>query len=325
MDILHPLAELSWVECGELPAERIKQCVFLDGKIFVAAPLVQSEAPDHAKLFVSSTDAAISRWSTVITPVQEYALSTYHSQLVLVGGIETSNKRVTNKLYSLGTADGGDWQESLLPMPTGRFSASAVNTENPEYLVVAGGVGKDFQMTATVEVLAREQWMTVQPLPVRCYKMNCALNHGKLYILVKEFLADTKEESTGYVCEVKSLQYSSRSLWTKFHVPLPSANITSFGEHLVTFGGLKMHVFDPVIFALSHFTNSYINAGSLPPKSAGGCPMILSTGELMVLSGGNTTNQKRDLAIIKGSLKSKLSSFLWDKLYCRSCDNLAAS
>lgn len=316
MDILHPLAVLDWTDCCPLSVEASKsKCIFLDGRICVGGGATLSEYPDRAKLFVSTPD--LSSWITVTTPVQEYSLSTYRSQLVLIGGIESSTRQITNKLYSadsIGKVTAKscvkdtvmlDWQLSLPPMPTVRFSAGAVNTGSPEYLIVAGGVGSDFEMLDTVEVLVGEQWATVRPFPVKCHQMKGICHSGRVYFLVNKLYTHYEEVDVGFSSDIKSLLLGC-SPWTKFHMPLSCACAVSFGEQFVAFGARAL-------YAYSEFTRGYVYVASFPLELFSvGNSVVLPTGELVVLPGGYRKRRGQE-RVVKASLKSM-------KLQCCSCD-----
>ncbi len=135
------------------------------------------------ELFISSLDN-LSSWTTVETPTYYSALTTYHSQLVQIGGMEASSKEVTNKLWISGHDAIMNWKSSLLPpMPTRRYCSSAVTTGTPESIIVAGGWGEDGAVLDTVEALVQEQWSTCQPLPGPCSAINSTIHNGKLYLM----------------------------------------------------------------------------------------------------------------------------------------------
>ena len=129
------------------------QCVLLQDKIYLGGGY-------RASLFISSTD--LNSWSQVTTPTHYYGLTTYHSQVVLVGGREHDTDMVTNKLWTL--KGGMNWQPSLPPMPTSRYDSSALNTGSPECLVVSGGKASGGYVDV-VEILEDNEWSSVQPLP----------------------------------------------------------------------------------------------------------------------------------------------------------------
>ncbi len=175
-NILHPLATLHWKESSPLPCSiDYACCVVWNGRVCIGGGYAGSAYP--ARLFISSVD--LESWSVLVTPTEFYALTTYHSELVLVGGI--LNGITTNKLWSSDT--GLEWHPLLPSMPTKRSWSSAINIESPEYLVVAGGKGDNDNDLDTVEVLEHEQWSVVQPLPKKCWRVESVLHGENLYFM----------------------------------------------------------------------------------------------------------------------------------------------
>ena len=78
---------------------------------------------DTANLYIYTP--ATDTWTTLDTPAHIFALTTYHSQLVLVSVVGTGFNTgplnfdgpylATNKLWTLG--EDGQWQETLPPIP----------------------------------------------------------------------------------------------------------------------------------------------------------------------------------------------------------------
>ena len=118
-------------------------------------------------------------------PCVNPGVSTYHSQLVLVGG------HPNGKTVWVSEDDGYSWTPSLPLMPTERnYGPSTLNPgSTPECLIVTGGLGdaRNFsQYTActAVEVLMEGQWWTVPPLPYIAdpTRMHLTLHGGNLYV-----------------------------------------------------------------------------------------------------------------------------------------------
>ena len=130
---------MSWKESGTLP-EGIDdmRCALLNDKLYVGGRHFTSG--NHAKLYVTSVD--LTSWEVLTTPTYWFALTTYRSQLVVAGGMMVETQEVTNQLWTSITGD--SWRASLPPMPTRRTSASAITTESPECIVVAGGDRADY-------------------------------------------------------------------------------------------------------------------------------------------------------------------------------------
>ena len=279
VSILHPLATLDWEDCTPLP-EPISdpQCVLLHDVLYVGG---------GAKLFMSNTVTKRLVWDVCHTPIKRYALTTYHSQLVLVGGMEPYTGEISNMLWTLSSDSGMNWQPSIQEMPTKRWAASAMNTGTPEYLVVAGGKGDDDSELDTVEVFTGKVWITIEPLPKPCYYLKWALHKGRYY-LFSGYLQGTAMYSCDVKLLIKSCGVNMRPfhLWRQSQVPLEYCSIASFGQHLISIGGIDpkfMSHKSPLIFALS--TWSWVQVGKFPIPLDSATSIVLPTGELVVIGG----------------------------------------
>ena len=87
MNLLHPLATLEWKECREMPVDMSNaQAVFLKDKLYIGGGTASS---DSSRLVIY--DFINDSWEMLNTPTAWYSLTAYHSQLVLVGGVDSSN------------------------------------------------------------------------------------------------------------------------------------------------------------------------------------------------------------------------------------------
>ena len=129
----------------------------------------------EAKLCIHTPTA--DTWATLPSPTRRSALTTYHSQVVLVGGIAAST--ATNQLWVL-QEDERTWTQPLPAMPTARFAASAISHHN--HLIVAGGRDSNGWMTNVVEVYDGRQWMKTDPLP-QCSYMKTTIHNGNYYLM----------------------------------------------------------------------------------------------------------------------------------------------
>lgn len=123
--------------------------------------ITQKTLKYQSMLFEFSSTSDFSSWNVITTPenVHRFALTTYRSKLVLVGG------RGQRNLWA--SDDGMDWQQSLPPMQYRRICPAVLNTGDPEYLVVVGGgrcgyAEDECHCDDKVEVLIEEQWWTLQ-------------------------------------------------------------------------------------------------------------------------------------------------------------------
>ena len=97
VDILHPTASLEWSQCSVPPVNvgGGAHAVWLKDKVYVGGGVTFGSRRDHARLYIYSP--ATDTWTTLDTPVYRFALATYHSQLVLVSGLEYVGEAVVGK------------------------------------------------------------------------------------------------------------------------------------------------------------------------------------------------------------------------------------
>ena len=226
------------------------------------------------KLFVSTTD--LKSWIPYDTPTYWYALTTYHSQLVLIGGCYYNSVAATNGVWVAG--ENIKWQVSLPPMKIRRSSSSAINTGRTQCIVVAGGYGTGRRLLKSVEVLTRGKWSSVKSLPKPCTDAKCAVHNGFLYLMGGHELG-----TSVFYCKLDSLLSSSRSgsLWKEFQAPLEYSSCVTFCHHLLSVGGSSsssIHVYTPL-------TRSWVHVEDLPVTLESIASTVISTGELIVIGG----------------------------------------
>lgn len=264
---------MRWHEFCKLPEGRQDaQCVIVGNSFYVGGGSAEQDK-DHAKLFVSSTD--LKSWSQLTTPTSRYALATYHSQLVLVGG-EDSTGLITDKLWMLDAGD--NWCESLPPVLTARQASVAVNTRHPEYLIVAGGEGHARYCGST--------------LPEKCAHMKQTLHRGKLFLM-----RGSAQSFSVYCCDVKTLIDSSTlpdaspksplaPLWSEFdHVPLCYASAATLGRSSSALGGMGTKVSPGFTLTRPTVAPVWLRVESLPVDLCAVSAVFLP-GEHLVVVGG---------------------------------------
>ena len=287
VDILHPLASLKWRKCRRLPVDMDDaQAVWLGDKLYVGGGGTSGNYRDFARLYIytPTTDT----WSETNTPVYEFALITYHSQLVLVGGKEYVGEwrdgPATNKLWTLTGYD--QWRETLPPMTTKRQGATAV--EFADNIIVAGGVNnwRDIVIDI-VEVYNGHHWTKVQCLPKSSCDMQSTVLNGHWYLMGGE-----GQEEEVYYASLDSLVASCQpsekplpSVWKRLpNVPHSLSSTAVFGNRLIAVGGGYSSP-SSSIHAYSPHTQSWLHVGDMPVELLSTCTAVLPTGELMVIGG----------------------------------------
>ena len=257
--------------------------VWLGDKLYVGGGVTTGSKRDRARLYIytPTTDT----WSHINTPVYYFALTTYHSQLVLVGGREFVGDRrdgpVTNKLWTLTEHD--QWRETLPPMTTERRSVSAV--EFADNILVAGGQNDEERNIDIVEVYNGHHWAEAQCLPKPCYDMKSTVLNGHWYLMGG--LVQGKEV---YYASLDPLVVSRRSkpplsVWKRFpDVPHEYSSTAVFGNRLIAVGGGYPSP-SSSIHAYSPHTKSWVHVGNMTVGFCYTCTAVLPTGELIVIGG----------------------------------------
>ena len=289
---LQPGAPLKWECCVDLPVGMIDaQAVVLGNKVYVGGdtPTATQDCNIYVCEFTKST-----AWRTLKHPTMMPALTTYQERLVLVGERNPTAAAPTNQLWVM--EDEQTWTQPLPPMPTPRWGASAVSTQ--QYLITAGGVG--CYWSNVVEVYNGKQWVTTDPLPKPCYFMKSTLHYGFLYLM-----GGTGQSSSVFQCSLRPLtRYSPKkqSLWNSIQdVPYQNCSVSIFGGALVAVGGQdkwkeqkSLHVYDPL-------TQSWVLAGEMPQAVDCTCTVTLPSGEMLVI-GGRTEATGYSPLVYKASL-----------------------
>lgn len=281
---------MSWKKGPELLEKMHKvQCVSLKNKIYVSKiTSLNWDAKHNTLLHVLTSTDLLGSWTTLQLPVSSSGLTTYHSQLVLVGGMDPSTQKATNKLLASDT--GAKWQvlHSLPPLHSRRISPTVLNTGIPEFLVVAGGRGEDISVPYKVEVLVEGQWlMTDEPL-FKCPIQTITLHNRSLY-------STAFRGHEAYYCSLKSLIASCSPpdaskevdsniapLWKKLPLPGISSNLgmVSFHQRLMmcTIGQKQCIAYSPS-------TQSWVHVGEHPLTIEDFIgSLVLPTGEWVVFS-----------------------------------------
>ena len=270
------------------------QAVVLGSKVYIGGGNFGPKLASSKLLIYDFTEDS---WDKLDTPTEWYALATYHSQLVLVGGVCPESGRGTNQLWVL---DKGKWTKPLPPMKTKRFQASAVSMD--DHLIVAGGcVASDVGLLDEVEVYDGNSWRYVQPLPKACSRMVSVLFDGewylagglgqgrKVYHTSVESLVSIHIEDTYPRFMVAGTPEGGdavlTSVWkdTVLDAPLEHSAPIEIRKHLVTVGG--GNPYSSAIHAYFPETNSWEQVGDLPVICYSPCTVVLPTDELLMVGG----------------------------------------
>ena len=289
---------------------RHPQCVLLHDVLYVGG----GDAPLEymATIFMTKTTTEHFVWDVRPTPTNRYSLTTYHSQLVLVGGLDPYTEHASNGVWTLSTT-GMNWQQSIPEMLTERSRPSAVNTGTPEYIVVAGGVGVGNSYLDIVEVFTGKEWCTVEPPPKPCYYLKWTSHEGKFY-LCGDYVYSCDSKTFLESCEQSDGSKRPFPLWSNFQMPFELSSPTSFGQHLISIGGItESLICCPDIVAFFPLSQSWVSIGMLPTALYSAASIVLPTGELVVL--GGDTGVSHSARVFKATLRGEGDNTLYYNYY----------
>ena len=266
-----------------------------------------------------------------------YGVSTYRSQLVLVGGLDPTTEQATNKVWV--SDDGSKWEPSLPPLPIACTSPIVVSTGSPEHLMIVIG-GKLKEDCMDVYILIGEQWMLAQPLPMKYFSLLSrwrVISHGLesvTHTIHNRNLLLSKGQTPSLYCNLDTLlstaslgsftESATNSVWREFAVPKHSCHLLSLGNCVTAAGSIHPstawrgtvlpHVSEqaiqrtPKICAYSPVTESWVQVGDIPysySRLSNSSPVLGSLaslgGELVLVTPQNDVQQK----LFKATVKSK--------------------
>ena len=285
VDALHPLASLEWRECREPPVSfGGAKAVWLKDKVYVAGGTAFGSIRNKARLYIYTP--ATDTWTTLDTPVYFSALTTYHSQLVLVGGMEYIGENVegerTNKLWTL--SENGQWQETLPPMPKICGSPSAVS--HGDHLLVISG-----DYSNKVYVYNGHHWASAQHPPQHLYSLKSTVFNGHWYLMGEGGIVYSASlDSLLASCQPSETSQPS-SLWKRLGTNAPSKFCcpVAFGNRLVAVGKRSLigKATPSCLYAYSSHTQSWVHmadAPLIPIFSTYPCAVLLPSNELIFVS-----------------------------------------
>ncbi len=261
------------------------QAVQLKTKVYVQGDTGSTETDSTIYMYEYA-------WVSMQSPAYCSALTIYHSQLVLVGGRETTTGVVAAQLWVL--QDEQTWTQPLPPMQKARYAASAISSG--DHLVVAGGdtgVGQ----ADSVEVYDGVQWARADPLPVACSDIKSTYHSGMWYLM-----GGYGQSTSVFYTSLQSLiekatqqpphlpDSGEQSVWkTLPDVPYMYSSTTTLGGALLTVGGRVDSEYEnkdtSSISMYSPITCSWLRIGYTPEAVSSTCFITLTTGETMVIGG----------------------------------------
>ena len=253
-------------------------------------------------------------WSTLPEcPVGWFGLTQFMGRLTTVGGRGQAGS-ATARVYDFAS-ESQQWQKSLPPMPTARYSVTVVarpsNSPKPPAIAVCGGAG-DGGVLNTVEVYCHStsQWHAAVPLPTPLMGLTSASVGDTTYLLGGvDRMYDTSKHCfqvrlDSLIDRAASHQASLSqhgSLWTTVRdTPLALSCACSLLGSLVAIGGRDSSTRSPsVVVHLLTSSGSWerVRGGDLPGPHHRSTAVCLPSGKLMVVGGVDGPTSARTVLI----------------------------
>ena len=270
--------------------------VVLGSKVYIGGGILYPGSSSRLLIYDITEDS----WGILNTPSKWYTLTTYRSQLVLVGGADPDTSKAVDQLWVLD--EQCCWTQPLSPMITKRYQACAVSVG--DCLIVAGGFGGSHACPLdAVEVYNGSGWRRVQSLPMKSSRMKSAFLEGDWYLA-----SGMGQHPKIYYTSVKSLIATyegteQTSVWKKLPCkPLEWSTLAVFSNKLITVGG--GYSYNSAIHAYSSSNDLWVHVGDVPVACCSPCTVVLPTGELLV--GGGDTASDVSSSSFKASIRGDL-------------------
>ncbi len=154
------------------------QAVIYRGRLYVGGGYTTA---GDAKFTICIYNFTPDTWDTIKGPALRTALAVYRGHLVLAGGVlpTSSMNHPTNQLW-LTNSDQHTWKQTIPPMPTPTFAATAIATD--KHLIISGGESGGYSLDI-VQVYNGTQWALAHPLPTPCRDIKSTY-HNDIYYLI---------------------------------------------------------------------------------------------------------------------------------------------
>ena len=244
--------------------------------------------PNYECYLIQQYSPTDDRWSTLPpAPVYYFGMGELNGQLVIAGGRQNV---VTGKVHTLNSST-QKWVESIAPMPTARHSPAVFS--QPSCLTVVGGEDQHYSKLSDVEIFMphTSQWHKMtSPAPSPLCDMTTTVINNKC------FIAEYGSTKVYQLC-VSLQQTATDSANTPQVITewinlcdLPhkgyGCGLGSINGCLLAVGGGEWRNPITTIGGFSPITNTWKTVGELPEPRLYCTTVLLPTGELLVMGGG---------------------------------------
>lgn len=238
--------------------------------------------------------------------IRSFGMAVVKNQLTLVGGLELSPHKVTDKL-AVWESESKQWTSPYPPMHTARYRL--VVATYSEWMAVAGGEGGDGCMYLdSVEILnsTEKQWFSAAPLPMGCTNMRSAVVRDEWYLL--GCFNENQSIQQGFTVSLPALillrENTSSTPWHNIpSAPLVSTAALATRDLLFAVGGrTRTGQCSSAINLYLPWKKKWIEVERLPTKRSWCTCTELPSGEILVTGGsepkGVVYSKRVDIATV---------------------------
>ena len=268
--------------------------MWLNGKLYVRGGYISTGSDARLLIYSPSEDS----WEVIPTPAEYYALATYHSQLVLVGGRDPITRKPTSKVWLL---EDRSWvpHPTVPDVPVSTSRSAAVGFG--DYLIVSGS--EQYVGSRAMSVFDGQNWLSAQALPERFHRLKSAVNGDDWYLTGGKVVYRTSLKSL--VASAVSPAAAQSAVWERLpNTPHDHSGITWFGDHLLAVGGNRRHGSRKMstVYAYNSLVMVWERVSDFPGDGChDNCCAVLPTGELLLIGGHYTRNR-----VLKATIRGRL-------------------
>ena len=293
-------AKITWKQCTDLPVTaRYGQTTVINNKVYYGGFVTARDGDEYT---VCCYDLSQDTWSTLPPlPVKYFGLGQVRGQLVAVGGMRNSDRKVSNELYVFDEKS-KTWKQLLPSMPTARRSTTVIS--NCSALIVAGGVTGDY--TDVVEIFNTEtsKWLRADPLPTPCFDMSSVIVNSTCYLVggykhpsgLNQVICASVDQLLHHATPLNQVPPPGTadtqdhvSVWKQLaHTPTYNPFAAVIGETVLSIGGRDAPAYgktQSAVYMYSPSTDSWIYISDLPTPREDVVTAVLSPTEFLVIGG----------------------------------------
>ena len=275
-DLFSGPVNIKWEEGAPAPLGRAGHtAVWLNGLMYVGGSFNTT---------IDSYNPVSNSWnSSVNTPYFYFAMTTLNNKLLIAGGRDESDDKITNQILTL---DSGQLM-NYTKMTTARSSATAAGHQG--MLIITGGKDDENKTLSSTEIFdsTNGKWYTSSNLPEPHYSLRSVIVDNILYLLggTNKSITHSPAVFTASLDNLSRLQLT----WNA-HLETPwlcSTSVSVNDTHLLTIGGNKGSTCTSDVYKLNNVSHSWDLIGHIPSARRLPAAVSIADNKVIVIGGQN--------------------------------------